>query len=89
MNDRICDIAVLTKQEFLIYRPGINKQINTNFIIKYLSFHINRIDGHKEYFGFANILYKRLLYDRYWNLDKYQNTFKEIFQKGLKYHTKS
>ena len=29
------------------------------------------------------------MYDQYWNIDNYQNIYKEIFQKGLKYQTKS
>ena len=29
------------------------------------------------------------MYERYWNLDNYQNVYKEIFQNGLKYLTKS
>ena len=28
------------------------------------------------------------MYKRYWNLDKYQNTYKQIFQNGLNYQTK-
>ena len=35
------------------------------------------------------ILYIKNLYEQYWNLDNYQNTYKEIFQNDLKYQTKS
>ena len=78
MNDRICDIAVV-KRFFFTDKEQISKLIyklynQINF------FRITRIDGHEEYFSLTNILYKQSLYDRYWNIDNYQNIYKEKYQ---------
>ena len=84
-------ILLLLKGKILFFtvKGKISKLIYKLYdeIIMFLQ--LNRINGHEQYFGFTNILYKITLYEQYWNLDNYQNIYKQIFVNGLEYQTKS